>query len=216
HEVIVDTNSHDKQLWDKDKNHISELLKVIAKRITEMEKVKCIKYVLAFKNHGEKAGTSILHSHVQLASVAMIPTEIKTKIAAVNEHKRCPYCEIIKIESKSKRKCFENKDFVAFAPYASRFNYEIWFFPKRHVTRMENLKESEISSLAELIHKTLTKLKSINASYNLFIQYSPGKEDLHFHIEITPRIATWAGFEFSSGIVINSVSPESAAGFYRS
>jgi hypothetical protein len=38
---------------------------------------------------------------------------------------------------------------------------------------------------------------------------------LHFHIEVTPREATWSGFEYCSGTIINSVSPEDAAKFYR-
>ena len=70
--------------------------------------------------------------------------------------------------------------------------------------------------LAEILKKILSKLKELNMSYNFYLHYSPKKEDLHFHIEVTPRIATWAGFEFSSGITINSITPEIAAEFYRS
>ena len=57
--------------------------------------------------------------------------------------------------------------------------------------------------------------KKINASYNFFLHYAPGKNDLHLHIEITPRTATWAGFEFSTNSTINSVMPEDAARFYK-
>ena len=38
---------------------------------------------------------------------------------------------------------------------------------------------------------------------------------MHFHIEITPRVAEWAGFELSTGTIINTISPEDAAEFYR-
>ena len=216
HEVIADTNNPNKQLWDMPKTHIKILLDVMSQRITELEKLKNIKYVLAFKNHGEKAGTSIVHSHVQVAAFSQIPSSIKELIAATKKHKNYPYCKIVKIESKSKRKCFENKNFVAFAPYASRFNYEVWVFPKKHVKRLDELKDDEMMDLADIIHKILLKLKKLNFSYNLYFHYSPKKENLHFHIEITPRIANWAGFEFSSGITINSVMPEMAAEYYRS
>ena len=41
------------------------------------------------------------------------------------------------------------------------------------------------------------------------------EDGLQFHIEVTPRMAKWAGFELGSGIIINSVGPEDSAKFYR-
>lgn len=216
HEVIADTNKHNIQLWDTKTEHIKLLLEVIKERINRLEKLKNIKYVLVFKNHGEKAGTSIIHSHVQLAAISNIPPAIREEISAIKKYKKCPYCDIVRIERKSKRKCFENKNFVAFTPYASRFNYEVWIFPKRHVKTLNELKDNEMSDLADILKKILLKLKELNLSYNFHLHYSPQKENLHFHIEVTPRIAVWAGFEFSSGVTINSVMPELAAEFYRS
>ena len=80
---------------------------------------------------------------------------------------------------------------------------------------MEELEEAELEDLALALKKILIKLKEINTSYNFFIHYSPAKENLHFHIEVTPRLATWGGFELSTNAIINSVLPEDAAGFYR-
>jgi len=108
-----------------------------------------------------------------------------------------------------------HKTFVAFTPYASRFNFEVWIFPKKHVINLNELNDKELLDLAIILKKIVVKLKRLNASYNFFFHYAPKGEDLHFHIEITPRFAIWAGFEFSSNAVINSVSPEDAAKFYR-
>ena len=216
HEVITDTNNHKLQLWDTGKEHIKILLDVLKERIIELEKVKNMKYVQIFKNHGEKAGTSIIHSHIQITALAIVPPSIREELRAIKKHKKCPYCGIIKLEQKSKRKCFENKTFLAFAPYASRFNYEVWVFPKKHIKTLNELTETETKDLSEILNKILKKLRELNLSYNLLLHYSPKKENLHMHIEITPRIATWAGFEFSTGITINSVMPKFAAEFYRS
>jgi UDPglucose--hexose-1-phosphate uridylyltransferase len=38
---------------------------------------------------------------------------------------------------------------------------------------------------------------------------------MHFHIEIIPRLATFAGFEFATGTIVNTMTPEAAAEFYR-
>ncbi|MBW2989661.1 galactose-1-phosphate uridylyltransferase [Candidatus Woesearchaeota archaeon] len=215
HEVIVECAEHDKQLWDLSRKHIEDILKVYKERITCLIKEKNIRYVIVFKNHGREAGTSLVHSHTQVVSLNKVPKLVEEEVNASERYETCPYCRIIGIEKKSDRRCFENDSFVAFTPYASRFNFEIWVFPKRHIRVIDELKEREFSDLAGILKRILAKLKKINASYNLFIHYSPDGKDLHFHIEITPRFAVWAGFEFSSDEIINSVSPEDAAKFYR-
>lgn len=215
HEIIVETNHHKSQLADLPASQIKELLDVFRFRIRDLSKLKGIEYVDIFKNHGKDAGTSLIHSHSQVMALPHVPSAINEEIASIKKFRKCPYCDIIKLESKSKRKIFETKNVVAFAPFASRFNYEAWIFPKRHRAEMEQLDEREIEDIALALKKILVKLKKINASYNFFLHYSPSKENLHFHIEITPRLATWGGFELSTNFIINSVLPEDAAKFYQ-
>jgi len=120
HEVIVECREHDKQLWDLPTDHIKQILEVYKNRINELSKDN--KYVLVFKNHGFEAGTSLVHTHTQVVALNKIPQLV---VDEVNANKECNYCKIIKIEEESKRKCFSNKNFIAFAPYASRFNFEV-------------------------------------------------------------------------------------------
>ena len=82
------------------------------------------------------------------------------EIEAAKKYKKCAYCEIIKLESKSKRKIFETKNVIAIAPFASRFNYEAWIFTKQHKKTMEELEENELYDLALALKKILTKLKN--------------------------------------------------------
>ena len=213
HEVIVENPRLDKQLVDMNVKQISNLLKVYSKRINELSSMDSIKYVCVFKNHGRNGGTSILHTHSQVMALNHVPKEVRDKVEACKKYESCPYCEIIDVEKQGIRKCFENKEFVAFAPYASMYNYEVWIFPKKHIKTLDEVKD--LDSLAEIIKKILKKLKRISADYNYYLHYAPEGEDLHFHIVVAPRIAIWAGFELCSGDVINSVSPEDAAKFYR-
>lgn len=215
HEVIVETNDHSKQLWDLSPQETAGILKIYASRIKELSKKKNVGYVVVFKNHGREGGTSIVHTHTQLMTVPMVPLIVQEEIKASRKGKQCTYCSVIKKEVKSPRFIAQNNDFVAFCPYASRFNYEAWIFPKKHITSLMQCNEAELASLAEMLQKILGKIKTLDVSYNFLIHYGP-KNDLHFHIEITPRAAIWAGFEISSDIIINSVSPEQAAEFYKS
>ena len=215
HEIIAETNHHKSQLADLPVSQIRELLEVYKVRVKELSRIKNVNYVQVFKNHGKEAGTSLVHSHSQVVALPEMPELVREEISAAKRFRKCPYCDIVKLESKSKRKIFETKNVLAFAPFASRFNYEAWIFTKHHKNSLEELSEEELMDLAIALKKILSRLKKINASYNFFLHYAPGKNDLHLHIEITPRTATWAGFEFSTNSTINSVLPEDAARFYK-
>ena len=216
HEVIIETPAHNKQLWDLSTDEIAVVLDVYKKRVAALSKVKGISYVSVFKNHGPLAGTSLIHSHTQVVAYGKIPNLVAAECKASIKKKKCLYCEIIDEEMQSDRRVYENKSFAAFCPYASRFNYEVWIFPKKHVTNITKLDSAELNLLADVLRKILLGMKKINCSYNFFLHISPKKENLHFHIEVCPRISTWAGFEISTDDIINSVSPEDAARFYRS
>ncbi len=215
HEVIAETPDHEKQLWDLPKEHLKQVLGVYKQRIDDISREPGVRYVLVFKNHGREGGTSLVHTHTQVTGINLVPPLVKEEVEASARFENCPYCSIIETERKSLRRCFENRTFLAFSPYASRFNFEIWIFPKRHVTTMAELNENELDDLADMMRSILTKLKELNAPYNFFLHYAPQGKDLHMHIEVTPRFATWAGFELASDAIINSVSPEDAARFYR-
>jgi len=233
HEVIAETNDHKKQLADLSIEHIKEILDVYILRIKALSKIKGVKYVTVFKNKGPLAGTSLVHSHTQISTLPVLPSDVMNEIKATSNYKirenqrfsgrrkssgfssECPYCDIIRLESKNQRKIIENKSIFAFAPFASRFNYEAWIFPKRHVKSITDMYNEELYDLATVLKKILVKLKKISASYNFFLHYAPSGYDLHFHIEVMPRIAKWGGFELSTGATINSIMPEDAARLYR-
>lgn len=217
HEVIVETPDHYRQLWDLDMKDMKQLIDSYCARITDIGRRKGIKYVCVFKNSGKDAGTSIVHSHSQIIAYNKVPEIVQQEVAASKRYPSCPYCSIIQKEKDSYRRCFENRTMIAFTPYASRFPFEIWVMPKQHRRSVTLLSDAEKNDLADLMVRILGKLKELNASFNYVLHNAPGDgkgEDLHFHIEILPRLATWAGFEFS-GTVINTESPEEAAKFYR-
>ena len=141
HQVIVETPDHGEQITDFDEEKLVEIFKVYANRIEDMRSKPHIKYVSVFKNHGQKAGTSIVHSHSQMISLNIIPQEIQIKIDALKQHEGCAYCKILDIEKKSVRNIFENESCIAIAPYASRFNMEVWIFPKNHYKRLDDFSD---------------------------------------------------------------------------
>lgn len=221
HEIIVETPDHDMCFGDIKVEHIAKVVDMYSERLIENKKDPKIKYVLIFKNKGGLAGTSLRHSHTQLISLAMVPTIVKEEVDAskkyIKEKGNCPFCDIWKKEIKSERRIFEDKYFVAFAPFAPRFSFEAWMVPRRHVTSLEFLNEGEKFSFAGILKKLISRLNSgLNyPPYNFYLHVSPEKEDLHFHLELCPRLSKWAGFELGSGLIINTMPPELAAEYYR-
>ncbi len=133
---------------------------------------------------------------------------------------RCVFCDIIRQElSSGERVIHENEQFVAFAPFASRFPFETWIAPKEHKDSFGDIDPSETEGLADIMHGTLRRLvKTLgNPPFNYVIHTSPCGElctdYFHWHIEIMPRLTKVAGFEWGSGFYINSVPPEDAARF---
>lgn len=215
HEIIVETPDQDRQLAELTKEELLLVFEVYRDRINALSKLPHIKYVNVFKNSGPLGGTSILHTHSQIMATISVPPCIQDEVDASRKFVECPYCKIVDVERRSIRNCAENDTFVAFAPYASRYNYECWVFPKKHIRTMSELDDKMMKDLIDVMKHLLSKIHDLGCSYNYFIHYAPGDADLHFHITITPRIAVWGGFEITSGIIINSVPPEDAAKYYR-
>jgi UDPglucose--hexose-1-phosphate uridylyltransferase len=219
-EVIIETPVHNQPLALLDLAQIETILKMHIKRIKKLEKVKSIKYILNFKNHGARAGASREHSHSQIFASAFIPPEIEEEMLAAKsyllQNKTCPYCEITKKEAGRPREIHSDRNIIAFSPYASQYHYEAWLMAKEHLSDITKLNEKQIKSLAIALKKILFKLHSINLPYNFFFYKIVNNKSGHFVLKIQPRGSTWAGVELGSGIAITSVSPETAAEYYRS
>ncbi len=218
-EVIIDSPQHTKELAHLPVKNVKRLLEMYAQRTKTLSKVKEIDYILCFKNQGYKAGASITHSHSQIFATRIIPDDLREEAKLKQEYRikngTCPYCDIIKKEAKTERKIVEDKNIIAFTPYASQYHYEAWIFPKRHVDNITELNDAELSSLAQTLKNLLVKLDSINLSFNYFLHNIISDTNQHFYLKIQPRDSVWAGVELGSGLVINSISPEKAAQFYK-
>lgn len=221
HEVIIETPEHNRALGDLSVEHIAKLVDVYAERIKENEKDPRIKYVLVFKNHGSEAGTSLAHSHSQVIALSRVPTTVQDELAAAGRYKRekgrCVFCDIWRQEMRSSRRIYADKNIAAFAPFASRFSFEAWIVPKRHVRSLVDMTALERFSLAGALKKIIDGLnRSLNyPPYNFYLHVAPKGHDAHFHLELCPRVSKWAGFELGTGYVINTMPAETAAQHYR-
>ncbi|MBS3119491.1 galactose-1-phosphate uridylyltransferase [Candidatus Woesearchaeota archaeon] len=215
HEVVVETPHHSKQLHNLSAGKLANVIGVYQERIASLQRGKSIKYVLVFKNYKAEAGTSIQHTHTQIVAYNKVPRLVEEEVKAARKFRGCPYCSIARKEARGARFIGGNRSFVWFAPYASRFQYEVMILPRKHLNSITELNREGRHMLAEAMHGILKKLGSIDTPYNFFVHNAPKGKELHFHVNICPRLSTWAGFEIGTDTIINTVLPEDAAKFYR-
>jgi len=130
----VETPRHDRSLHELEVHELSNVIRAYVARIIDLDGDKRMRYVLIFKNHGQEAGAhTISHSISQLMAMAVTPRSLKTKLIVARDYfalkERCIYCDVVQQELKGRRLIAENADFVVFAPFASRFPFEMAVFP---------------------------------------------------------------------------------------
>ena len=64
--------------------------------------------------------------------------------------------------------------------------------------------------------RIIRKVNALQISYNFYLHQAITDKEEHFYLRIAPRRDIWAGIELGSRLIINTVSPEDAARYYRS
>jgi UDPglucose--hexose-1-phosphate uridylyltransferase len=222
HEVIVETTSHDATLSDLDDKGFSDVMKTYRQRLMNCAKNHDVKYALIFRNSGLLAGASLEHPHSQLIALPAVPhmiaDELETSLVHFKKKGTCLFCDMLEAERRgAARVIAESSGFIAISPYAPRFPFETWVFPRRHMSAFETLDDDAVDSFSKFFKGVLSKMGAVlsNAPYNFMLHTAPtGSGPLnhyHWHVEITPCLTTIAGFERGTNCFINPTSPEEAA-----
>ena len=229
HEVIIETPEHDKTFASMSETEIERVLSAYRERLLDLQQDRRLRYILLFKNQGATAGATLEHAHSQLIALPVVPDFVREEIEGARRHfeakERCVFCDIVHQELASGvRVLQENADIVALSPYAPRFPFEAWLLPRRHASRFEHAPRNEHESLARMLKSILTRMDRAleSPAYNLIVHTSPfndanhATDVYHWHVEILPKLARTAGFEWGTGFYINPTSPEEATRVLRS
>ena len=218
-EVVIETPDHLKEVEELTTERVAEIFKVYAKRTKIISRDKKIEYILIFKNNGGKAGASLQHAHSQIFATEFLPPHLKDKSQRVLAYKlkngSCVYCDVIKKEKRGPRLVAQDENVIAFCPWAPMHNHEIWLMPKKHLDNITVLTTEEQTSFAKILKKILKKINQLNLPYNYYFHQVIRDKDQHLYMKVTPRGSVWAGVEIGSGLIINPISPEESAKFYR-
>lgn len=198
HEVIIHSPDDSLDVDSLDLSQVELVFEAYKMRYLENSKSG---QVLIFCNHGESAGASLRHPHSQLV---VLPHQI-----ALDTLSREPFNNVVD----------ENTYFVTYCPDFSQWPYEVWISPKVGGTKYGDIKDAEITDLAEILQRVLGKLKERykagftpkvakedEFTYNYYIYHG-----VDWYLRIIPRFVHRAGFELGTGLQVNIKDPAEAA-----
>jgi UDPglucose--hexose-1-phosphate uridylyltransferase len=226
HEVIVEAPDHGGHLGLMGDDQVGRVVRAYRERIRDLSGDPRTRYVLVFKNHGERAGASISHPHSQLIAMPIVPQRIVEEVEGARRHASanpggCGFCEVLEAELADGRRIIARDDaFVALSPFAARFPFETWIAPRAHAAAFESLDDAGSTRFARILKDVLARLYVVlnDPDLNFYIHTAPvgaPADSFHWHVEVTPRLAEIAGFERGTGMFINQVMPEDAAAILR-
>ncbi len=222
HEVVIEHPRHDLALGEMEIPHLVRILGLYRERYRVLRQLPNVESIVIFKNQGERAGTSLQHSHSQITATAVVSSQVYMRLQGARRyqehHGTCLYCDVLRDELDAGDRIIEvGNAFVAFMPYASLSPYHLWIFPRRHFSSFDEIGDEDLVELAGVLGRQLRRLRvaADDPDYNFTIRSAPVGEvnSCHFHwyLSIVPRVSQIAGFELGSGLYINSMSPEECA-----
>jgi UDPglucose--hexose-1-phosphate uridylyltransferase len=146
-------------------------------------------------NEGREAGSSLPHSHSQLAWLPVPPPNVVAE-------RGLP--ELVQI--------LEQDGVTAGCPLASRVPYEVLIAPSG--SEPEGLRSDLLAPALRLLAELVRRLQRIEGAalvpLNVWLHEGPA-----WHLELLPRTTRLAGLELGAGVYINPVAPEEAAARLR-
>jgi UDPglucose--hexose-1-phosphate uridylyltransferase len=87
--------------------------------------------------------------------------------------------------------------------------------PRAHGPHLHHSPPADLVAVGGALRQVLGRLREVagDVAYNLVFHSAPYRapEPYHWHVHVAPKLATVAGFELGTGVLINIVNPEQAA-----
>ena len=218
HEVIVNAAECVHSLAELDAAQVAVAVGVWRERMAAHAAAACRHLIV---NERPQAGASLPHTHAQLFALDFVPAAIARErerfgAYATRTTGQNLQADLVQEEVRRRARVVAiDDDAVLLAPFASILPYQLMVVPRRPRARFED----DGPTGAALLHDGLRRLaRRLGASppLNLWIRSAPrGADHFCWRIDIVPRLTNLAGLELGTGVHLNLVTPEQAAGELR-
>ena len=227
--VICYSPYHNLTLAEMPTEAIVEIVQVWQRETCDLGTHPSVNHVLIFENKGDVVGVSNPHPHGQVYATNFVFKTIETELAAsqryMQETGRDLFTDIIAAEQKDGRRILYEDEFViAFVPYFARYAYEVYVAPKRRVSSIYDLHETEAESLARALKNVTVRFDNLwrmSFPYVMPLHQAPSDggdyRSYRFFIAFHPPLRRpsvlkyLAGPEIGGGNFVSDTSPEEKA-----
>jgi UDPglucose--hexose-1-phosphate uridylyltransferase len=226
-EVVCFTDDHDRVFAELGPDRARLVVDVWADRTEALSALDGIEYVFPFENHGEEIGVTLSHPHGQIYAYPYLPPRVAKILTSVRRHREQNggdlFAEVVDAERSGPRVVTANEHWTAFVPAATRWPYEVQFFPTRRVPDIPSLTDEERDAFVDVYLDVLgrfarrmdTPMPYI-ASWNQAPVHE-GRDDWWLHLQLFSfrrapgKLKYLAGSESGMGAFITDTNPEDVA-----
>jgi UDPglucose--hexose-1-phosphate uridylyltransferase len=184
-EVVVHTPEHLRSVADLDDDQLELVAEAWQRRAADVPG-----YVHAFVNEGREAGSSLPHTHSQLAWFTAPP----------------PVPAGERGLSLDGETLLERDGLVVQCPRTSRVPYELVIGPAE--PEENAFRSDRLGTALALLGETARRIHSVAGVVPLNAWLHDTE---HWHVEVLPRTTVLAGIELGAGVYLNALPPEEAA-----
>ena len=203
-EVVVHTPHHTRSLADLEGRQVANIAGAWSAR-AQAAREEGFAYVQAIVNEGRAAGSSLPHSHSQLAWLRGQPAAAASERTTSGD---CGVCELL--ASADELGLGEaNGSVVALLHPAGRLPYEVLVAPVEHEPEPWGVL---LEAALDLMVGALRRIRASEGEvpFNAWLHCAAFGGDGHWHLELVPRLTVLAGLELGAGIYVNSLDPAEA------
>ena len=176
--VICFSPRHDLTLPRMTVEAIRQVVDLWTEQTIELGSMEGINHVQIFENKGSVMGCSNPHPHGQIWTQRSLPNETEQELKQMRDYYRRfgngLLADYLKQELDADRRIVcANDSFVALVPFWATWPFEILVLPRRRVTALMELEDSERDGLADIIKRLTTRYD------NLFQTSFPYSAGLH-------------------------------------
>jgi len=226
-EVVCFTSEHDRVFAELGPDRARLVVDTWAERTAELSALDGVEQVFCFENHGEEIGVTLTHPHGQIYAYPFVTPRVAKVLAAVRGHREQTggdlFAEVVDAERSGPRVVTANEHWTAFVPAATRWPYEVQFFPTRKLPDLPALSDAERTAFVEVYLDVLARFARrmdtpmpYIASWNQ-APVRDGREEWWLHLQLFSlrrapgKLKYLAGSESGMGAFITDTNPEDVA-----
>ena len=214
HEVVILSPSHTADLGALEDAAAIEAVRVVRDR-AHHHLAHGLVHAQPFVNHGHPAGASLPHPHAQLVALDLVPPRVDALLDRFTNESRD--LVVSSLDSARHRDLVvADGDAVTWCPEASWSPFLVRCALPAAGPRFDLADDDETATIALAVREAVASIQRVlgDLAYNVVVNTAPRGDSRPFHwwVDVVPRLTVLAGFELGTGMFVNVVPPEAAAG----